>query len=205
MSPTLSPTAPEQDNWTGLEHLVAPLQRYLHRRCACSHDVQDALQETLLRAARYRKQGLEPDRVRAWAIGIAANVVRDQGKRRGRAPSVGHEDKVFAQFCGRELDPAERDERAPLRVMDRWFEMDLLVQHLGQALADLSEPDRLVLHCYYSGEGSTQEAAQLLRTSQSLVKVRLFRARQRVRRKMELSLARAGRQGRLLREFETAS
>ncbi len=205
MSPTLSSSpsvAPAA--WAGLEQLVTPLKRYLYRRCPCVHDVQDALQETLLRAARYRKSEVDPGRLRAWALTIAANVVRDQGSRRGRGPSVGHEDTVFAQFSGREPDPSEQDSRPPLRVAERWFEMDQLVLHLGKALAGLSEQDRVVLRCFYGGDGSTEEAARLLATSQSLVKVRLFRARQRVRRRMEISLARAGRQGRLLREFETA-
>ena len=192
MIPALASPKPEaKHDWKGLEELVAPLQRYLRARCRNAHDAQDVLQETLIRAARYRSPDLEPGRLRSWALSIARNVMRDQGRKRQRSPSVGHEELLFQGLPGREPDPGEADERAPIRVADRMVEMDQLLLYLGAAMGELSSQDRSVLGNYYRAGGSTQAAAAALCLSPSLVKVRLFRARQRLRRRIELCLVRA--------------
>lgn len=204
LSQTLLPTlSTESDPWSGLEHLVVPLQLYLTRRCGCTHDVQDALQETLIRAARYRRPGIESTQLRSWTYTIAANVLRDQSSKRMRGPSVGHDEALFDRFGGREPDPSVPDDRAPLKVGDRWVEMEQLITHLTQAMGELPDADRLALLSYYENGGSTLVASKALRLNQSLVKVRLFRARHRLRRRIELSLARKDRAGRLLVQHDS--
>ena len=187
-----APKVPSYD-WRGLEAVVAPLQRYLKPRCGCDHDAQDVLQETLIRAARYRHSGVAPERLRSWTISIAANVLRDQGRRRLRGPSVGHEDLLFQQVPGRETEPGWSEYQPPVEVVERKVEMDHLLLHLERALMHLSEADRLVLMSYYAPGGTTRSAAHALALKPTVIKVRLFRARQRVRRRIELSLTRMWR------------
>ena len=177
---------------------MAPLQRYLGRRCRSPHDVQDALQETLLRAARYRRTDLPAASLRSWALSIAANVLRDQSRRRLRGPSVGHEEAVFHGLQGREPDPSETDQRPPMQITGRLVEMDQLVLHLQRALRGLPSQDQEALRLFYDEERSTQATARRMQLSTNLVKVRLFRARQRLRRQIELSLARSDGDGRQL-------
>lgn len=183
-----APDAPSYD-WRGLEALVAPLQRYLTSRCLCAHDVQDVLQETLMRAARYRHSGVAAERLRSWTLSIAANVLRDQGRRKQRGPSVGHEDLLFQQVPGREFEPGQWEERAPVCVAERMVEMDRALVHLRNAMTHLSKPDRVVLTSFYAPGGTTRDAARALSLKTSVIKVRLFRARQRLRRRIEIQVA----------------
>ena len=176
-------------DWRGLEALVAPLQRYLTSRCLCASDAQDVLQETLMRAARYRHSGVAAGRLRSWTLSIAANVLRDQGRRRQRGPSVGHEDLLFQQVPGRESEPGWMEYKPPMQVEERMVEMDQMLVHLRGAMTHLSEQDQVVLTSYYAAGGTTRSAAHALALKPSVIKVRLFRARQRLRQRIETSLA----------------
>jgi DNA-directed RNA polymerase specialized sigma24 family protein len=70
--------------WSGLEELRPSLQRLLARRCRDAAELDDVVQETLLRAARYRAKLSERERLRGWAMRIAINVLRDRVRRRER-------------------------------------------------------------------------------------------------------------------------
>ncbi|MFT7678698.1 MAG: RNA polymerase sigma factor (sigma-70 family) [Planctomycetota bacterium] len=187
-APSPAPQSPSYD-WRGLEALVKPLQRYLSARCLCAHDVQDVLQETLMRAARYRHSGVDSERLRSWTLSIAANVLRDQGRRRLRRPTVGHEDLLFQQMPGRESEPGWSEKRQPVLVHERKVELDCMLEHLELAMTHLSDHDQLVLTSYYASGGSTRSAASALALNPGVIKVRLFRARQRLRRCIEASMA----------------
>ena len=51
---------------------------------------------------------------------------------------------------------------------------------LDEALRQLVEKDRLVLHLFYYEDCSTREIAKLMRTTEGAVRTRLTRARQRL-------------------------
>lgn len=186
--------------WGGLERLEPELRRYLRRRCRDASEEDDVVQETLLRAARYRPSLLEPDRLGGWSQRIAANVLRDRRRRESRlARAEGGPAGLEAL-----VDPADDgvEEERLVRVGEVELELGVVLAHLERALRGLRERDRRVLRSYYQREGGTARVARELAIPRSLVKVRLYRARQRLgialrqrlaeARPVGVALARAG-------------
>lgn len=181
------PEARERLDWTDLPAAVPYLRRYLARRCRDDNDVEDAVQETLLRAALYRRRGNGPRRLVSWLCTIAANVAADLA--RSRLPALDNDDGEDRPppsdlVCSPELEPAPDVEIENERV-----EHDLALAYLARAYRELTQADRTVLQVYYAGEGTSTDVAHRLDLPQPLVKIRLFRARRRLRRKVERVLA----------------
>jgi RNA polymerase sigma-70 factor (ECF subfamily) len=176
-------------HWKGLEGLEPELRRYLKRRCRDASETDDVIQETFLRAARYRPSLHEHQRIQGWIQRIATNVLRDLRRREGRLCQVrDDQSQPLEQLQGRESVPGEIEPDAYLRVGDAAFERGTLLEHLSGALAKLRDGDRRVLQSYYAG-GSSLCAARELGIARRLVKVRLYRARQRLSRVMRQQIA----------------
>jgi RNA polymerase sigma factor (sigma-70 family) len=60
--------------------------------------------------------------------------------------------------------------------------------HLNQAIEQLSADDATIITLFYKGEQSIEEIAQTLGIEANSVKVKLFRARQRLKEKLERNL-----------------
>jgi RNA polymerase sigma-70 factor (ECF subfamily) len=179
-------------HWNGLEGLEPELRRYLRRRCRDASEADDVVQETLLRAARYRPGLVEPQRIHGWIQRIAANVLRDLRRREGRHGRVEVDGwRGLDRLQGREPAPGEVDQEAYLRVGGLALERGMLLEHLACVLGMLRDGDRRVLSSYYHGEGSSARAALELGIARRLVKVRLYRARQRLSRMLRQRLAEA--------------
>lgn len=172
--------------WTGLDDLRPALRRYLLRRCQDENTIDDVIQETLIRAARYRGGLMNSDRLGSWVTRIAGNVFRDHARLARRGPSVGHEEELFDQIESRESEADEVQSEGSYRVGARSVERRVLVGHLGAAFAGLLERDRRVLSTYYGGSGDARATAATCGISPGLVKVRLFRARRRLERALHL-------------------
>ena len=66
--------------------------------------------------------------------------------------------------------------------------------HLNQAIAQLLPDDAAIITLFYNGEQSLEEIGQALRIEANTVKVKLFRARQRLREKLERNLKHEARE-----------
>jgi RNA polymerase sigma-70 factor (ECF subfamily) len=178
--------------WSGLEDLRGALTRVLLRHGCDDHDVDDVIQETFLRAARYRSNLKERGLLRSWATRIALNVLADKKRREGRFRGVEGEQVLE----GVEAPEDERPWDDPDVRLESWvLEKEAALRHMKAALASLKHDDRRVLVSFYAGAQSCQETALACRLPAHLVKVRLFRARQRLLRAMRgrlLLLAAAG-------------
>ena len=70
----------EESAWDGLEEMRDSLRAFLVRHCTDENDIEDVIQETFLRAARYRRR--RPVQcLRPWAMRIALNVLADARRR----------------------------------------------------------------------------------------------------------------------------
>jgi RNA polymerase sigma-70 factor (ECF subfamily) len=88
--------------------------------------------------------------------------------------------------------PAERlpDPRAD--VAGQAADLDeqaALARKLGRALGELTEPDRALVHLYYFEQRGLAEIAEILDCSADALKMRLARARKRLRRILDPDLA----------------
>lgn len=183
---------PEPAAWEGLEEMREGLRGFLARQCTDDNDVEDVVQETFLRAARYRRTHRVRN-LRPWATRIALNVLADARRRvvRTQAPS---------STLGPEELP-EREAPAPAevatRIDDFWLEGECAGELLRCSLAELREADRRLLDAYYRGGLCTRVAGAECGVPRHLVKVRLYRARKRLLAALRLVVAREPRWRRL--------
>ncbi|MBI5551040.1 MAG: RNA polymerase sigma factor [Desulfobacterales bacterium] len=132
----------------------------------------DLVQETFLRVIRKRDTLKEPSKLRPWIYSIAFNLCRDHLRRRASVPrpAQAHPEPVPL------LDqiPAPSSTEAALAG----HQMNVCVQH---KITLLPESQRTVLWLFDMDGMSQQEIAEVLGISTDNVKVRLHRARKRLK------------------------
>jgi len=179
-----------------LEELEPALRAYLKRRCRDRSEVDDVLQETLLRAARYRGTLTDRGRLRGWATRIAGNVLRDHIRRECRLRRAELDDEGLGNLVAREPAPGDARNGGRLRVGTAEYDSEDLVGHLTAAMDTLRVEDRRVLRSYYAGAQDCRRTAVECDIAPALVKVRLFRARRRlgkaIRRRVTQGLLTSG-------------
>lgn len=166
--------------WGGLEELRPAIRQYLGRRCRDRSEIDDIVQETFLRAARYRGSLASPDKLRSWLLRIASNVFRDHIRMGGRAGNIELEEDALLAYEERLPAQLESMGESWLDVGDEIVERGVLLAHLRAAFLCLKRADRVVLASYYAGGESCQRTARECDITPQLVKVRLFRARKRL-------------------------
>src|SRR5215471_15418396 len=76
------PPSQREDFLRSLEPLCPAIRLHCYRMLGSSHDGDDVLQETLLRAWRARDSLADQARIKPWLYRIATNVCLDELKRR---------------------------------------------------------------------------------------------------------------------------
>ena len=122
-------------------------------------DAQDLCQEVFLRYFCSRPPFASEEHRRAWLLRVTANRCKTH----------------LTSWWVRRTVPL--DDRIPMP------EPEPLA--LDEALRQLAEKDRLVIHLFYYEECSTQEIARMMRTTEGAVRTRLTRERQRLGKILE--------------------
>jgi RNA polymerase sigma-70 factor, ECF subfamily len=137
-------------------------QREARRLLRNPDDAEDAAQEALARAWRKRHTCRTPGTPMPWLIAITRNeAYRLMGRRRDE-PSP---------------QDALQDESADVLSLD-----DLATRiDVRRALERLSQEERVLLHLRYREDLKQHSIADLLDTPEGTIKVRLYRARHRLR------------------------
>jgi len=159
--------------WQGLEELREGLRAYLVRLCTDENDLDDTIQETFLRAARYRHQHRVRN-LRPWLMRIAQNVLADGRRRQARSGTT--------VKSGEPLDVPESVECVPggMRIAGGWFEREAACALVQHALARLRRDDHALLAGHYL-EPRAGRAASEVGATRPARKTRLYRARRRLR------------------------
>jgi len=154
---------------------VAGVAAFFARRCGEPQDVADLTSETFVQAIG-SLGSFDPRRgtARAWLFGIARHVYAQYAERLALARSG-----VVALASRRPLDDAEVDELAA-RIDAQGFGRELLTR-----LEDLPELERVALELVDLADLTTREAASVLGIAPGALRVRLFRARRRLRTEKE--------------------
>lgn len=177
-----------RESWNGLEELRADVRAALARHACRGAELDDVVQEALLRAARYRGSLTDVERLRAWVIRIALNVMRDHLRRDLRLPRIEESEDVFARTEGREAIPGEDSEDESLEAEGVVFDRAYVLRHLDEALSELPRMDQRVLGAWYAPPGDLR-ALHVRESMSDLAKVRAFRARNRLTRLLRRRLA----------------
>jgi RNA polymerase sigma-70 factor, ECF subfamily len=156
------------------EH-VEDVQRFVARRIGDREGAADLTAEIFLAAIdsapRYRPRKGEP---RAWLFGIARVLLASERRQRGRE-RIGQE-RLRGSLLLDEEDAARMDARLDAAAQSR---------HLFAAMDRLSEPERAVLELVAIDELSVAEAAAAAGVRPVTARVRLHRARRKLRGELE--------------------
>ncbi len=145
------------------------LLAYAMRRAASPEDAADVLSETYLIAWRKLEQVPPGDSARLWLFGVAANVLR-RGAQRHRSSQA-----LIERLAGEPQDSAQTE---PAGREDR------MVRALRAGLASLPARDREIL-TLTAWEGLTpQQVGVVIGIPTNVVRVRLHRARARLKRRL---------------------
>ena len=174
--------------WHGLQEMEVHVRAFARRRCRDVHELDDVVQETLLRAARYRRGLMDEQRLKSWTLRIAANVVRDRRRRDGALFFLDPDAGELAKIEGGEADPGSAGEWMRLTEFGVVMEHDALVGHVTRVIGELAPGDARVLRSYYTEPLCASRAASECGVANALVRTRLYRARKRLRRRLSLVL-----------------
>lgn len=172
--------------WEGLEEMRAALHAFLVRQCPDENDIEDVIQETFLRAARYRRAHRVKS-LRPWAMRIALNVLADARRRVVRTQAEPGDDGPFDPPAPPTDNPAD----SGYRVGREWLDREAAGVLLRSSLEGLRAGDRALLGSFYANDLCTASAARACDLPRRLVKVRLYRARQRLLQALQQRIARA--------------
>jgi RNA polymerase sigma factor (sigma-70 family) len=126
---------------------------------------QDLSQDTFIKAFLNIHKVKGEKHFRAWLCTIARNIARDYLRKLKRKPTISLEET-----------------NAPVAQSDiKNTRRQIIIQ---DALARLNEHDRMLLTLAYFQGFKLSEVAQATKVSEKSIKVRLFRARQRLRKEL---------------------
>jgi len=161
---------------------AATLYRIAYSVVRHREDAEDIVQETYIRVLRHAGKLRDIRDPRVWLIRIAWNLSLDRKRRRKTSNAEDDATLLLEHLPSHEL-PADRAVAAAqgharlLRMMD-----------------SLPAKERQVLLLSALQELSTVEIAGVLKTTESTVRSRLFRARQRMRERLEAEGAKGDQQ-----------
>lgn len=136
-------------------------------------DAEDVVQETFLRVWKHQRKLAEIENFRVWLVRIAWNLALDRKRRLRSMPLLEGAEEIMLQHPSAEasaensLDASQGCVRI-LRMMEK-----------------LPRKEREVLRLSAMEELGTAEIAAVLQTTESSVRSCLFRARQRLRKRLE--------------------
>ena len=181
--------APRKGDWRGLSELRMDVKRTLARSCRDESELEDMVQETLLRAATFRHSLLDRERLRPWVLRIAWNVMRDHVRREQRLRRSDACEEILAELVAAEPESAE------FSLADGAMDSDEMLGVLRGLLSGLSEVEQQLYTAYYGDGLGCREAALLLDVSIQTVKMRLFRLRRKLRGGLKREACRRARVG----------
>ena len=162
--------AGDRDSFTILFRRWAPrLHRFFLRSLRDAASAEDLLQTTFVRIHQSRDTFRSGCPLKPWIFTVAARVRQNELRRRRRMPESAGEEALAAA----EEQPA--DPAGPPERPDR----DAAVR---EAIDRLPESQRVVIHLSRLEQMTYAEIAEVLGTSEGAVKLRAFRAYERLRK-----------------------
>ena len=140
-------------------------------------DAEEIAQDCFVKAYRSLASFQQQSKFSTWLYSIVyTTAMTSLRKKQIETSSIYDEDnslQIEGQIAVIDIDHAENNSRS---------------FYLNQAIAQLLPDDAAVLTLFYKGEQSIEEISQALGIETNAVKVKLFRARQRLKEKLERNL-----------------
>lgn len=137
-----------------------------------AHDAEDVVQETFLRVLKHQKNLARIDNPRVWLVRIAWNLAIDRKRRAAAVPLINEAEEILRNQPSAAMSAADaiRDAESCVRIL--------------RMMDQLPPREREVLRLSAIEELGTPEIAAVLKTTESSVRSRLFRARQHLRERL---------------------
>lgn len=165
---------------TALEEKIsahrAALLRYVSGIVRDAATAEDLVQETLLRAYGRRETLQDGSRLVAWLYRIATNVCRDHFRKRKSHGKPGPDDIEPYDAVEQDHPVAGGGPR-----LDQALEQDEMSSCVQSYLADLPDPYKAVIFLHDMEAMTNPEIARMLGIPLATVKIRIHRARERLR------------------------
>lgn len=152
-----------------------PVYSLLYRMLSDHEDAEEALAEVFVKVWRGAAFFKGDAKFTTWLYRIASNTARDFLRSRRSRQEVSIEDVVVNEYdlseqSGAAGDPAKQALEAEGRAQ------------ILRAMNELSEDDRLLISLYHFQEFDYEHISEITGTPPNNLKVKLFRARQRLRK-----------------------
>jgi RNA polymerase sigma-70 factor (ECF subfamily) len=158
----------------------------VRRMISCKQDTEDVVQEVFFRMHTSLGRLREPAAFDFWLYRLTLNAAYDYLRRRPRRRDV-----LMAEMEARELDNAAAS--ASWQVLRDEQDRQRTIEYVDSLLSNLSPMDRILI-VMREVEGLTMdEMSEVLGVSVGAAKVRLFRARHRLRRILDPRAEKAAR------------
>ena len=178
----------ELSAWEGLEERRGRLERKVSQWSRDKSVVDDVVQETMMRAARFRMGLREPVRLDAWMERIAWNVLMGVCSREARwGVSIVENCKLDGNL-GREPDPEIELIEDVTWVCDKEVESHRVSALLEGAVRSLSKGEQHLIHLAYTKLMSPAAISAELGLRRTVVKSRLYRIRKKLRLRVSQAL-----------------
>lgn len=147
-----------------------PLFRYLLRMLRDHSDAEDALQATLIQAAKKLRWLRDPSLFRSWSFRIASRIAYRSIKLRQRKPEQTNSE-IMDDFASQELDGADRSE---------------LIEQIPDWLDSVSAKGREALILHYLEGFTTEQVAEILGVPLGTAKSRISYSLASIRKQVTL-------------------
>ena len=153
-----------------------PVYSLLFRMLSTHEDAEEALADVFVKVWRSAANFKGDSKFTTWLFRIASNTARDFLRSRKTRREVSIEDVVVDEVdaWGHTSSASPDPVRHALTAEDR--------ARILAAMQNLSEDDRLLISLYHFQERDYDEIARIMDIPSSNLKVRLFRARQRLKK-----------------------
>jgi RNA polymerase sigma-70 factor (ECF subfamily) len=153
-----------------------PVYNLLYRMLSNHEDAEEALAEVFVKVWRAAATFKGDSKFTTWLFRIAANTARDMLRSRVSRSEVSIEDVVINEFKIAEC--ASYKSGNPEKQILIFDENDRIMR----AMQKLSDEDRLLITLYHIQELDYEEVAEITNIPIRNLKVKLFRARQRLKK-----------------------
>ena len=153
-----------------------PVYNLLYRMLSSHEDAEEVLAEVFVKVWRAAAGFKGDSKFTTWLYRIASNTARDCLRSRQVRQEVSIEDVIVdeAELSGRAGSSYGNPERSAIEAEDK--------ARILKAMAGLSDEDRLLVTLYHLQECDYDEITEITGIPPCNLKVKLFRARQRLRK-----------------------
>ena len=139
-------------------------------------DAEEIAQDCFIKAYRSLSSFQKQSKFSTWLYSIVYTTAMTTLRKKRIATDSIDDEETFVQI---ENKPSGYDDNAENK--SRTF-------YVNQAISQLLPDDAMIITMFYKGEQSLEEIAQTMGIEANTVKVKLFRARQRLKEKLERNL-----------------